>query len=371
MDFDLSPEQTMLSDSVLRFGRERYAPEQWRERVRPEARFDRTLWRGMAELGWLSLTVPEEAGGYGGNDVDVMVVMEAMGRFLMLEPFVSTCVACAPLLGARTDLLEKVALGETIMALAVGEPNARYDLAFVQTRAVATKDGYVLDGVKSYAPDGGVADAFIIPARLYGDDDAPGGIALFLAPAQSFGLTVEAARAPDHSRNARLRLEAVHLDHEALIVGPDGGHCALEMAVDKAIVARLAEALGAMESLKVMTLEHLRTRTQFGVAIGSFQVLQHKMVDIAIACEEARSLVYAATLMLRGPETDRRRTVSAAKARVGQLGLFTARESVQLHGGVGASDELMVGHYLKRLMMIEGSFGSADHHLARFAALAA
>jgi alkylation response protein AidB-like acyl-CoA dehydrogenase len=195
MDFDLSPEQTMLADSVLRFGREHYAPEQWRERVRPQARFDRALWRHMAELGWLSLTVPEEAGGYGGNDVDVMVVMEAMGRFLMLEPFVSTCVACASLLGARTDLLENVAAGETIMALAVGEPNGRYDLAFVETRAVKTKDGYVLDGAKSHAPDGGIADAFIIPARLYGDKDAPGGIALFLAPAQSSLPTIVATPA--------------------------------------------------------------------------------------------------------------------------------------------------------------------------------
>jgi alkylation response protein AidB-like acyl-CoA dehydrogenase len=214
-----------------------------------------------------------------------------------------------------------------------------------------------------------VADAYIVPARMSGETDDRTGVGLFLVNAGAPGLTVSRSRAPDQSRNAALSLCDVMVGSSALLVDPDEGLDSLETAIDRAMTARLAEALGGMDTLAEMTLQYLRTRKQFGVPIGSFQVLQHKMVDMAIACEEARSLVYAATLSLSGDPQERRIVVAAAKARVGQLALETGRAAVQLHGGIGASDELMVGHYLKRLMMIDQTYGSADYHLARFARL--
>jgi alkylation response protein AidB-like acyl-CoA dehydrogenase len=369
MDFDLSTEQQMLADSVDRFGRELYDSANWRRMVAAGSPFDRGYWRRMAELGWLALTVPEAGGGYGGDAVDTMVIAQAMGRHLMLEPFVSTCVAAAPLLVGHPEACQRIMEGELIVALAVGEGHGRYDLAWVGTEAVREGDGYLLNGVKSHAPDGGVADAYIVPARLSGEIDDRSGIGLFLVGAGADRLTVSRSRAPDQSRNAALSLRDVRVPFSALLVGPEDGLDALELSIDRAIAARLSEALGAMDALAEMTLQYLRTRKQFGVPIGSFQVLQHKMVDMAIACEEARSLVYAATLSLTQPARERQIVVSAAKARVGQLALETGRMAVQLHGGIGASDELMVGHYLKRLMMIDQTYGNADYHLARFARL--
>ena len=376
MNFDLSDEQRLLRDSVDRFGREHYEFPAWRARVDRGEGFDRGLWRRMAELGWLTLTVPEAEGGYGGTPVDTMVVMEGFGRSLMLEPYVGCGVIAPALLPhlARSDrgaLMAEVMSGEAVLSLADAEPQSRYDLAAVETRAEARGDGFVLTGEKSHALDGAEADWFVVPARTAGSPGDIYGVSLFLVPKAAPGLTVRGLRAMDHRRNAALELDGVVLGADALIGSRDGGYPLLRHAVDLAIVARLAEALGAMEAAYEQTLAYLKTRRQFGQVIGSFQALQHRAVDMAIACEEARSMTYLATLSLDAEPAERSRAIAAAKARVGQTSLYVARQAVQLHGGIGFSDELAIGHYLKRLTMIDMAFGNAAHHRSLYAAQAA
>jgi alkylation response protein AidB-like acyl-CoA dehydrogenase len=373
MDFDLSEEQVLLSDSALRFGRDHYEFPVWRARVAAGRGFDRSNWARMAGLGWLALTIPEADSGLGGSAVDTMVLMEAFGRFLMLEPYVSTCVVAPVLLqhaqpSVRGRLMAGIADGSTIITLADAEPDARFDLQRVATRAEPHADGFVLTGEKSHALDGGVADGFLVPARIGGGPDEPGGISLFFVPAQAEGLNVRPGRAMDHRINARLTLDRVRVGADGLIGEMGAALPLIRRAVDHAITARLAEALGAMDAVHEMTLQYLKTRRQFGQPLGAFQALQHRAVDMAIACEEARSMTYLATLSLDRPEAERGRIVSAAKARVGQTSLFVGRQAVQLHGGIGCSDELAVSHYLKRLTMIDMAFGNADHHRARFSA---
>lgn len=376
MNFDLTDEQRLLRDSVERFGREHYDFPAWRARVDRGGGFDRGLWARMAELGWLTLTVPEDQGGYGGTAVDTMVVMEGFGRSLMLEPYVG-CGVIAPALlphlagGDRGALMAEVMAGEAVLSLADAEPGSRYDLAAVETRAARRGDGFVLTGEKSHALDGAEADWFVVPARTAGASGDLHGVSLFLVPKATPGLTVRGLRAMDHRRNAALRLEGVAVGADALIGAVDEGYPLLRHAVDLAIVARLAEALGAMEAAYEQTLAYLKTRRQFGQLIGGFQALQHRAVDMAIACEEARSMTYLATLSLDAEPAERSRAIAAAKTRVGQTSLYVARQAVQLHGGIGFSDELAIGHYLKRLTMIDMAFGNAAHHRALYAAQAA
>lgn len=374
MDFDLSDEQKLLRDSAWRFGEEHQVFTAWRARVANGRGFDRAIWSAMADLGWLALMVPEDDGGLGGSALDVMVLMEAFGRFLMLEPFVSSCVIAPALLrhataARRAELMASIAAGTAIVALADAEPQSRFDLHRVATRAEAAGDTFVLTGEKSHALDGGAADWFIVPARTAGGPADAVGVSLFLVSADAPGLTVAPTRAMDHRINARLTLDDVRVGANALIGDPGGGLPLLRHAVDLGIAARLAEALGAMDAVNAMTLDYLRTRHQFGQPIGAFQALQHRAVDMSIACEEARSMTYLATLSLDASDEERSRIISAAKARVSQTSLFVGRQAVQLHGGVGFSEELAVGHYLKRLIMIDMAFGNADHHRSRFAAL--
>jgi alkylation response protein AidB-like acyl-CoA dehydrogenase len=372
MDFDLSDEQVMLKDSALRLGREHYQFNDWRARAAVGRGIERADWSRMAELGWLGLNVPEAYGGLGGAPVETMVLMEAFGRFLMLEPYVSTCVIAPALLrhatfARRADLMQRIAEGAVVISLADAEPASRFDLGWVATRASAGPGGFELTGEKSHCLDGAAADWFLIPARTQGADGDADGISLFLVAADAPGLVIAPMRAMDNRQNARLRLEGVRVDADALIGEAGKALPLLQDAVDRGIAARLAEALGAMEAVNEMTLQYLKTRQQFGQPIGAFQVLQHRAVDMAIACEEARSMTYLATLSLDQPAAERTRIVSAAKARVSQTSLYVGRQAVQLHGGVGFSDELVVGHYLKRLIMIDMAFGNADHHRGRFA----
>ena len=302
-----------------------------------------------------------------------MVVMEGMGRALMLEPYVGSGVIAPVLLphlaGAhRAELLAEIMAGGALLTLADAEPQGRFDLAAVATRAERRDGGYVLTGEKSHALDGAEADWFVVPARTSGAPGETAGISLFLVPRSAPGLTVRGLRAMDHRRNAALSLLDVTVDDDALIGPADQGFPLLRNAVDLAIVARLAEALGAMEAAYEQTLAYLKTRKQFGQTLGSFQALQHRAVDMAVACEEARSMTYLATLSLDAEPAERARTIAAAKTRVGQTSLYVARQAVQLHGGIGFSDELAIGHYLKRLTMIDMAFGAAAHHRALYAA---
>ena len=251
-------------------------------------------------------------------------------------------------------------------ALALSDGDARFDHLSIATRAEAADGGYRLCGVKQFVPDGADADLFVIPARIGGAVSDRAGIALFLVAADAPGLQVERFRGNDHHRHARLQLDGVMVPRASML--SDDGAGALDQAVKRAMLAHCAEAVGAMDALCAITLEYIKTRSQFGVAIGSFQALQHKMVDLAIACEEARAITYRATLEAEAGVLDDGRMASAAKARVGQCGLFVGRQAIQLHGGVGVSDELVVGHYYKRLMMLDLAYGGSDYHRSRFAA---
>lgn len=372
MNFDLTDEQNLLRESALRLGQDQFDLTAWRARAEAGKSFDPDRWARMAALGWLAVGISEDDGGLGGTPVETMVLTEAVGRFLWLEPFVSTCVIAAKLLehaapDRRADLLGKIAEGRAIVALADAEAEGGYDPAKIETTAVAQGDRFVLSGRKSHALDGGQADGFIIPARIEGEGTAE--ISLFFVPADAPGLTVEPLRAMDHRLNARLDLDGVEAPADALIGAPGAGLALLRDALDRGRVARLAEALGAMEAVHAMTLAHLKTRHQFGKPLAAFQALQHRAVDMAIACEEARSMTWLATLSLDRPAQDRDRIIAAAKARVSQTSLYVARQAVQLHGGVGFSEELAVGHYLKRLIMIDMAFGNAAHHRSRLATL--
>jgi alkylation response protein AidB-like acyl-CoA dehydrogenase len=372
MNFQLTDEQQMLRDSVERFGAEHYAAQHWLREVAAGGASSRSRWRKMADNGWLALAIPAGHGGLDGSAVDVMALMEGFGRHLIFEPFVSSCVLAPALIAhgggeTATMLLAAIGSGAAQVAPAIAEADSGFDLHRVATVARAHGAGFRLTGLKSHAVNGADADWFIVPARTRGLADDRDGISLFLVARIAPGLSVESYRSIDHHRHARVRLEDVFVETPALLGPLHGGFPLLEKAVDHAIAAHLAEAVGCMDALSEMTLAYLKSRRQFGVAIGSFQALQHRMVDIAIACEEARSMLYHATLHLQADDLARRRAVSAAKARIGQTGLFVGRQAVQLHGGIGATDELIVSHYLKRLMMIDLAYGNLDYHRALFA----
>ncbi|MET0193978.1 MAG: acyl-CoA dehydrogenase [Hyphomicrobiaceae bacterium] len=361
MNFDYSDEQRMLADGAERLGKDVWPSS---DRLKLLENFDELTagtWAQMAELGWLMLPIAEDDGGLGGSPVDVMAIMEGVGRHLVAMPYVANAVLVPALIGgdaAAQDVLAAIGEGSAKAAAGLLEPDSGYDLAWVET--TAAPDG-TLTGEKVHVEDGADADWFVVTAK------GEAGLSLYLVAADAPGLTVSRFRAIDQHRHARLKLDGV----PATLIGEAGSALPIvELAVDKAICAHLAEAVGSMEAAHTATLEYLRTRKQFGVAIGSFQALQHRAVDMAIAVEEARAMSYRATLSLGLPTAERRRVVSAAKARVGQCGLFVGRQAVQLHGGVGFSDELIISHHLKRQMMLETAYGSAEHHLARVAGAA-
>ncbi len=369
MDFVYSDEQQMLRDSVLRYGEEHWAAADRAKALAGGRDLAKRRWAEMADLGWLMLPIAEEAGGLGGGAADVMAVMEGMGRHLMTLPYVTSCVLVPALVGgdeAGAELIAGIAAGTTIAAAGLLEADGGYDMRHVATRAVRLGDGWRLTGAKVHVEDGADADWFVVSARSAGDVDDAGGIGLFLVDRAAAGLTVQRFRAIDGHRHARLALA----DVPAIPVGEiEAATPVIEAAVDRAIAAQLAEAVGSMEAAAEATLDHLRTRHQFGVAIGSFQVLQHRMVDMVVAGEEARSMAYHATLNLDRTRAERARAVAAGKVRVAETGLYVGQQAVQLHGGVGFSDELIVSHHLRRQMMLGQAFGNADHHRARFAAL--
>lgn len=358
MDFSLSEDQKLLQDSVERFARHHGAAQ--------PAPSDRMVLGGMAELGWLGIAVPEEMGGLGGSAVEVMLVMEGLGRHLLAAPFLASgVVAPALLLGqagnANRALLEAVVAGKSHVALAAFERQGRYRLDRVETRATRDDAGWRITGAKSFVPDAAEAEHLVVSAAT---ED---GLSLFLVPIDASGLVRSDFRTIDQRPASTVVLDDVLVPAEALIGVQGDGGAHLEAAVDRAIAALCAEAVGAMEALNAMTIEHLRSRHQFGRPLGSFQVLRHRAADLYAACEDARSLLLLATLKLDAAPRERIRAVSAAKARIGQLGRFVGYQAIQLHGAMGMCDEVAVGRYAKRLMAIDHLFGDADHHRRRFA----
>ena len=367
MDFNYTDEQNALRDTLTRFIAKDYPFEARRALAKSADGFSRAHWKQFAELGLLALPFPEDFGGLNGNGVDTMLVMEAFGRGLVLEPYLATVVVAGHLVrdagsAAQKDaLLPAVAGGERMLALAHYERGARYEVSRVDTAAKADGAGWKLSGSKAVVLGGGAADRLLVSANT------GKGISLFLVDAKAAGVSVRSYMTQDGGRAAEVRLDNVAVGADALIGAQDGALPAIERALDYGIAAMCAEAVGIMAALDEATLEYLKTRKQFGQPIGRFQALQHRMVDMVIATEQSRSMAMMAAVKVDSDDaTERRRAISAAKAYIGQQARFVGQQAVQLHGGMGVVDELNVSHWFKRLTMIELTFGNTDHHLGLF-----
>ena len=373
MDFTYSNEQMALQETLQRFIGRDYGFERRRELARSTLGFSAEAWAQYADLGLLSLPFPEQFGGLGGDAVDIMLVMEQVGRGLLLEPFLSTIVMRGGLIRdagsgpMKTTLLPRIGAGELKLALACYEAAGRYDLSHVECTAVRSGGGWRLSGDKTVVLDAPSADYFLVSARSGGNTTDARGISLFLVGRETRGVTLSAYPTQSGGRAADLRLEDVALDANALIGLPEGGLAIVERAVDKGAAALCAEAVGIIAALNEATLNYLKTRKQFGVPIGKFQALQHRMADMLIAAEQARSMAIIAAVYADSEDAaERRRRVSAAKTYIGQAARFVGQQAVQLHGAMGVVDDLIVSHYFKRLTMIDLSLGDGDFHLARF-----
>lgn len=372
MDFNYTQEQQQFADALRRWIEKDYKFEHRKAIIHSEAGISEKAWRALTEIGVTSLAVPEALGGFDGSALDMFIVMEELGRGLVVEPCHATALSVEflKLSGRHSAQLKLVADGELTLACALGERQSRHDLFDIATTAQAIEGGYLLDGVKTVVTHGAQAACLIVSARRFGGRREKNGIALFLLPADTPGVKVRDYRTIDGLRAADIELSGVRVPASSLLCAEKDGWALLEAATDYGTVLLCAEAIGAMDALNATTLAYLKTRHQFGVAIGNFQVLQHRMVDMAIHLAQARAIAtLAAARLSEGEEPQgRRRITSAAKARVGQAVKFIAQQAVQLHGGMGLSDELPVSHYVKRLTIIEPMLGDTDHHLARFIA---
>ena len=374
MDFSFTDEQRLLKDSVERFLADCYGFEARQRFMKEPARWSRELWHRYAELGLLGLPFDEKHGGIGGGPVETMIVMEAFGRALALEPFFATVVLGGGLLrlGAdeamRAALIPKIVAGDLLLAFAHAERQSRYDLADVATAARRDGTHYVLDGTKSLVIHGDCADKLIVSARLAGERRDRDGIGLFVVDANAAGVSRRAYPTVDGLRAAEVTLSGVRVEADRILGEPGEAFPLIAQVVDAAIAALAAEAVGAMAAMHEITVEYLKTRKQFGVPIGNFQVLQHRAAEMLIALEQARSMALFATMMAAEPDaTERRKATAAAKVQIGRSGRFVGQQAIQLHGGIGMTMEYKVAHYFKRSAMIDTLFGDADHHLAAVA----
>jgi len=371
MDFDLSDEQRLLKESVDRLILDQYQFQQRKQYMAEPAGFSAAMWSRFAEQGLLGLPFPEAQGGFGGGRIETMIVTEAFGRGLVVEPYFATVILAGGLLRRAADpsllatLVPQITAGTLKLAFAHVERHSRYDLANVTT--TARKDGteYVLNGAKSVVLHGDAADKLLITARISGSAMERDGIGLFLVDTDAPGLTRRGYPTQDGLRAAEVTLN----DVRATVLSDDALPL-IEHAVDEAIAALCAEAVGTMQAMHDLTLEYLKTRKQFGRPIGSFQVLQHRSVDMLTALEQARSMaMFAAVMADEENPIERRRAIAAAKVQIGRSGRHIGQEAVQLHGGIGMTMEYSVGHYFKRMTVIDQLYGDADKHLSELARL--
>ncbi len=373
----LSEEQKLLRDSIARFMADHYDPMARRRIIATPAGYLREHWRRFAELGWLAAPFNEADGGLGGSLMDVMIIMEGLGRGLFAGPYVGCVVLAGGVVSLCADeptkarVLAPLMAGERICSLAYAEPQARHDIADVRTSATRRGSSFTLNGAKTLVMFGASADTLIVSARSSGGQREEEGISLFLVPAHADGVHLRDYATVDGHRAAELRLDDVCVDADALLGEPGEAHAAMEETIECATLALCAEAVGCMASLEDLTLVHLKQREQFGQVIGHFQALQHRMVDMHISCELARAVARAAAAAIDYglDPNERKRWVSAAKVQAGMAGREVGQEAIQLHGGMGMTDELAVGHYFKRLTAIATLFGDTTHHLRRFSAL--
>ncbi len=375
MDLTLSDEQRLLRESVDRFVGTTYTADHRRKSAAEPDGFSAATWKKFAELGWLALPIAEEHGGLGGGAVEIGILMEAFGRGLVSEPYLSTVVIGAGLIAAcgtdaqKSALLPKVAEGSLYLALAHAERAARFDLAKVETSATKTPNGWRLNGHKIAVLDGRAANQIIVSARLVGASGSSGKLCLFLVPAGEPGIMLRDYPRLGGGRACSLDIRDVQLPDDALL--GDGGDAlpAIEAVVDRAMAALGAEAVGIMQILLDTTLEYTKVRKQFGRPLSANQVIRHRLADMAMQCDEARSMALRAALMDDAEPAVRSRAASGAKAKIGKCARFVAEQSVQLHGAMGVTEELDIGLYFKRLLAFDTLFGGSNYHYRRHAAL--
>jgi alkylation response protein AidB-like acyl-CoA dehydrogenase len=370
MDLTLSDEQRLLRESADRFVKENYTADHRRRIANDPLGFSADLWKQFAELGWLALPIAEADGGLGGSAIEIGILMEAFGRGLVSEPYLSTVVIGASLISEcgseaqRQALLPNIAEGSLVLAFAHSERQARFDLADVRTTAKKTPDGWRLDGHKTAVLDGNAAGQIIVSARV---DD--GRLCLFLVPKGTSGLTSRDFARLGGGRACNLELRDVRLPADALLGDGSDALPAIEAVVDRAMAALGAEAVGIMQTLLDQTLEYTKIRKQFGRPLSANQVIRHRLADMSMQCDEARSMALRAALMADAEPVARSRAASGAKAKIGKCARFVAEQSVQLHGAMGVTEELDIGSYFKRLLAFDTLFGGSAHHYRRYAAL--
>ncbi|OBB17094.1 pimeloyl-CoA dehydrogenase small subunit [Mycolicibacterium setense] len=376
MDFNLTNEQQLLRDGLTKFLAGRYDLASSRAAAKTGPGWQPEIWRGFAdELGILGATLPEEAGGIGGGPVETMVIAEALGHALVIEPFVDTVVVAGGLLhrsgDAAADLLEEIVAGSAIVALAATEPSSGDNWRDVSTSARRDGDEWVLNGSKVMAVSAPLATHLLVTARTSGERADTDGISLFLVDIDSVttGFTAHHYRTVDDRRASDLTFSDVRVPAGALLGAEGRAWPSLELARDEGAAAVCAEAVGAMRKVLADTVEYCKQRQQFGQPIGSFQALQHRMVDMHMEVEQASAAVYLAVLNLDADPAQRAKAVSAAKATIGRAARFVGQNAVQLHGGMGMTEELAIGHYFKRLTAVQFEFGSTDYHVGRYAEL--
>lgn len=371
MDFSFTEEQIMLRDSVEKYVKEHCGVERHRQLMQSELGFDAAAWRNFAELGWLAVPFAQEYGGFDGGPVDTLVVAEALGTGVVREPYLHTVVTCGNLLQAggsaeqRAAYIPDIISGSAQWAFAFAERGSDFNLENVTTTAQRQTDGYSLSGKKIAVLNGHCAQQLIVSART----DA--GVALFVVAAQSAGISCETFVAVDGSKGAAITFDAVAVPASQLLGAPGAGVDLMQAAIDQAIIAIGAEALGSMQTLLDTTVEYTRTRQQFGQPLSKFQALQHRMADMYLKVEETRSLLLNAAIALQEGSAEAAAACAGLKVKVADAGRLVSQEAVQLHGGIGMTDELSVGHHYKRLLLLSKLFGDEQYYLHRFAALAA
>lgn len=376
MDFNFTEEQEMVRDGLSRMVREQYGWQTRQAAIASDAGWRPEIWAQLAELGILGMPFSEDDGGFGGGAVDAMVVMQEFGQGLVVEPFVPTVVCAGGFLkhagtpAQKEEHIGGIIDGSRVFAFANTEPRGRYDYADIETTAKKNRGGYVLNGHKAVVMGAPWASHLIVTARTSGDRRDTHGVSVFVVDKATDGIVTRDYETVDGRRASEVYFENAAIPADTLI-GEEGAALPLiEKVTDEAVAALCAEACGAMKVAHAMTVEYSRQRKQFGVPIGSFQVLQHRMVDMYTAYEQAVSLTYLATLRLDSSEIERKRAVSAAKVGVGQAARLIGQEAVQIHGGNGVTDEYAIGHYFKRLTIFDTEFGNVDHHMKRHIALA-
>ena len=374
MDFDLNEEQRLLQDSVTRLLADHYAFTARRTYARAPEGWSKEVWAQFAEMGLLGLPFDESVGGMGATGTETMLVMEAMGKVSILEPYLASIVLGGTALkhggsaAQKSAILPGVADGSIKLAFAHGERQARHDLTDVLTTAKKDGAGWVLEGAKSVILHGDCADKLIVSARTAGERDDASGITLFIVDADSEGVARRGYKLHDSTHAAEISFSAVRVPDSAVLGGVGDGLKIIQRVMEAGIAATAAEAVGAMETLYEMTVEYLKTRVQFGKPIGQNQVLQHKAADMLVELEQGRSMAMLAAVTVDEPDTgERERLMSQIKVHTGRAATFVAKTAVQLHGGIGMTEELAIGTYFRRIMVIEQLFGDTAHHLARLA----